>query len=676
MHKLILPAAALLAAALPAVRAAETLAPLGFNVELMDRTADPRVDFSRYAWGNWAKQTEIPADKSRWGAFDGLQDNNWKRVHGILDAAAANPGAPGSPRQKVGDFYAAAMDTAAIEAAGLKPLEPELAQIAAIATPDDLARYVADAQVHIGSPLFGTTIYADQKKNDTIILYLGQGGLSLPTRDYYFDEKYAKFRPGLVEHIAKMLVLAGSAPEAAQKDAEAILALETKLAAVSKTTAEQRDPIANYHKMTMDEAAALMAPFAFKTYLAASRIPASEKELIVSQPDFFKGLGQLLASEPLPLWKTYLRWHALNSSASYLSSAFENEHFRFFGTVLNGTPQQEARWQRVAKVLDNQVGFAIGQLYVEQYFPPAVKARLESMVGMMLGVLRERLGQIEWMSEPTRQKALEKLAAFKVIVGSPEKWRDYSGLKIERSAGYYENIRRGAEFETARQLAKFGQPFDKGEWLRTPQQVNAYNQPSANQLVFLAGILQPPYFDPALDDAVNYGAICAVIGHEVTHGFDDNGRLYDAKGNLADWWTQKDADEFKGRAQKLIDQYSSYEVLPGVKVNGAQTLGENIADLGGVSIAFEALERSLAGKPKTLIDGLTPEQRFFVAWAQMWRTKAREDTLKRLVTSDVHSPGMVRSYGPLVNTPAFFETFGIKPGDPMWRDPALRAKIW
>jgi putative endopeptidase len=642
------------------------------SVDMMDRTVDPKVDFAKFAWGGWAARTEIPADKARWGAFDGLGQNNWIRIHSLLDDAAANPGQSGTERQKVGDFYAAALDTAA----GLKPLAAEFDRIAAISNLDDLARYVADAHLHIGSPLFGTTIYADQKKNDTIVFYLEQGGLSLPTRDYYFDEQYAKFRTGLVAHIAAMFQLAGDTPEAAQKGAATILALETKLAGVSKTTAQLRNPLANYHKMTIDEAAKVCGAFPLQTYLTAAQIPAPEKEIIVSRPEFFAGMGRFLAEEPLDSWKTYLRWQALTSAAPYLSQPFADENFRFFGHELNGTPEQEPRWLRVARVMDGQLGFAIGRIYVDKYFPPEAKTRLEGMVQMMLGILRERIVTLDWMSEPTKQKALAKLATFHVIVGYPEEWRDYSALQIERSAGYYANVRAASWFETRRQLAKFGKPFDKKEWLRTPQQVNAYNQPSANQLVFLAGILQPPYFDPALDDAVNFGAICAVIGHEITHGFDDKGRLYDASGNLSDWWTEQDAKEFKARAQKLVDEYNSFEVLPGLHVKGDQTLGENIADLGGVSIAYEALERSLAGKPRPLIDGFTPEQRFFISWAQVWRTKTRDDALKRYLSVDVHAPGQVWSFGPLINLQPFFDAFSIKPGDPMWRDPALRAKIW
>ncbi len=673
--RLLLAGAAVCAALPPALRAAENMIPVAFTTEWMDPAADPRKDFYQYANGGWLKQTEIPADKSRWGAFDALGENNWRRVRGILEDTAANPGAPGSITQKVGDFYASAMDEAAIDAAGLKPLEPELAMIDAIAGPEDLARYVAHAHNHIGSPVFGSNIYADQKKNDTVIFIMGQGGLSLPTRDYYFDEKYAKFLPQLEEHIAKMLVLAGAEEAAAKAGATRILALETALAKVSKTVAELRDPLANYNKMPVAEAAAKMPGFPLTTYLQALGLPASEKEINVAQPAFFAGLSQLLTDTPLATWKTYLRWHALNASAPYLARAFADENFRFFGTVLNGTPQQEPRWQRAARVLDGQIGFAVSRIYVDKYFPPAVKARLEEMIQNMRDVLHDRIVHLDWMSDATKQKALEKLATFKVIVGYPEKWRDYGALTITRGS-YYANVFNASAFEGRRQLAKFGQPFDRAEWLRTPQQVNAYYQPSAGQLVFLAGILQPPYFDPSLDDAVNYGAICAVIGHEISHGFDDKGRLYDAQGNLADWWTEADAAKFKERSLKLVAQYNSYFALPGLAINGQQTLGENIGDLGGVSIAYEALERSLKGRERKLVDGLTPEQRFFIAWAQVWRTKYRDDALKRYVASDVHSPGPFRAVGPLVNLQEFCDAFGIKEGDPLWRKPEDRTKIW
>lgn len=665
-------AATLGAATAPA--AVVQVSDLKFSVDHMDRSVSPGVDFAKYAWGGWGARTAIPADKARWGSGDMLGENNWARIRSILEESAAKSGAPGSIQQKVGDFYASAMNTEAINAAGIKPLQATLDQIAAIKTVDDLIVTVADAQNHVGAPLFGAFIYADFKDNSKIRFYLAQGGISLPTRDYYFDEKYAKFRDEFVVHIAKMFELAGAAPEAAKADAATVFALEKSLAEVSKSQTELRNPLANYNKMTRAEAAAAMPGFPLERYLSLAMIPASEQEIIVMQPKFFATLGTLL--EPrLADWKVYLRYHALKDSAPFLSSAFEDESFRFFGQVLNGTPQPEPRWQRVAKRMDGQVGYAISELYVARYFPPAVKARLDGMIAIMKDVLHDRIQKLDWMTDATKAKALEKLAAYRIMVGAPPKWRDYSGLSISRD-DFYGNIRNASFFEVKRQLAKFGQPFDRDEFLASPHQVNAYNQPSANQLVFLAGILQPPYFDAEMDDAVNFGAICAVIGHEITHGFDDQGRLYDASGNLKDWWTEKDAAEFKARSDKLVNQFGAYEALPGMKVNGQLTLGENIADLAGISIAYEALERSLVGKERKLIDGLTPEQRFFLSWAQVWKTKTRDDRMKFYLQADPHSPGEFRAYGPLVNVQEFYDAFGIKEGDPMWMKPELRTKIW
>ena len=672
---LLLAALGLTAGALAPLHAANDMIPLAFSPATMDRAADPRADFNAYANGGWLKSTEIPSDKARWGTGDMLGQNNWTRIRGILEEAAAKPGTPGSITQKVGDFYAAAINEAAIEAAGLKPIEADLARIGAIADMAGFASYLAYEHEHGGGSCFGTFPYADQKKNDTMILILGQGGLSLPTRDYYLDEKYAKFLPLFREHMANMFKLAGSAPEAAAADAEAVLKLETEIAKISKSITELRDPIANYNKMSVDEAAALAPVFPLKDYLRASGLPATETHANVGQPKFFSGLNELFTSQPLATWKTYLRWRALSGAAALLPAAFDQENFRFFGKELNGTPAQEPRWQRAARAVEGSIGFALGELYVARYFPPEVRGKLEGMIQNMRDVLHDRIVGLDWMTGPTKKKALEKLASFRVVVGYPPKWRDYSALTITRDS-YFANVKAAAAFESRRQMAKFGKPFDKAEWLRPPQQVNAYYQPSAGQLVFLAGILQPPYFDPSMDDAVNYGAIVAVIGHEISHGFDDKGRLYDANANLADWWTKEDAEAFTARAAKLIGQFNAYEVLPGLKVNGAQTLGENIGDLGGVSIAYEALQRSLQGKERKLVDGLTEEQRFFISWAQVWRTKYRDDALRRYVASDVHAPGPQRAIGPLVNLPEFFTAFGIKEGDPMWVPPEKRAKIW
>ncbi len=417
-------AAALMAVALGVnLRAAETMIPLSFSTQMMDRSVSPAVDFYRYANGGWLKATEMPSDKARWGALDALGENNWQRIHTILDDAAAHPGKAGTNRQRIGDFYASAIDEAAIEAAGMKPLEPELARIAAIKNLQDLSLYVADAHIHNGTALFGIQPYADQKNNEVVLLTAGQGGLSLPTRDYYFDEKYAKFLPELKKHIAAMFALAGTPADEAEKNADAVLALETELAKVSKTVAELRDPLANYNKMSVDEAAALIPEFDFKAYLAACGVPASETSLSVGQPKFFEGLNRLLKEKPLDDWKIYLRWHAITDSAGFLSSAFDRENFRFYGTVLNGTPAQEPRWQRAAKVLDANVGFAVGELYVAKYFPPEVRGKLEAMIQNMRDVLHDRIVGLDWMTEPTKKKALEKLGTFRVVVGYPEKWR-------------------------------------------------------------------------------------------------------------------------------------------------------------------------------------------------------------------------------------------------------------
>jgi putative endopeptidase len=671
--------------------AADTEPPVPrFSIAHMDLTVDPRVDFARYAAGHWYQTTEIPADKSIWGSFNQLEERNRHLIRRVLEEAAAQPGEPGSLQQKVGDFYATAMDAAAIEAAGLKPLEADLARVDAIASVDDLIGVVAalhhrlvpppynpsGAYAPPSTPLFSRVVVADEKHSDTYILHLEQGGLGLPTRDYYFDPRFEKERAAYLEHIAKTFGLAGEAADAAQAHAATAFAIEKALAETSKTPLELRDEIANYHKMTPGDLAAASPGFPVGTYFDAIGLPGDVRPIVVGQPEFFAAIGRMLREKPLADWKVYLRWRVLSDAAPYLSSAFENESFRFNGTVLNGVPAMEPRWQRVARLLDAQIGQAVGRLYVDRYFPPEVRARLAVLVANIEASMKRHLEQADWMSEPTRAKALAKFARFRALIGFPLKWRDYSALVIRRDS-YFENIDRAGRFEVRRQLDRIGQKVNRNEFGLPPQVVNAYFQATANQIVFLAGVLQPPFFDPALDDAVNYGGIGVVIGHEITHGFDDMGRLYDADGNLADWWTEADATQFKARAQKVVDEYNHFEALPGLLINGQLTLGENIADLGGVAIAYDAFERSLAGKPPPpKIDGFTAEQRFFISFAQLWRTKFRDDALRRQVMSNGHSPGQFRAFGPLVNLPEFYAAFGIKEGDPMWRAPEVRAKIW
>ena len=648
-----------------------------FSIANMDPTVDPRVDFARYAAGNWYKTTEIPADKSSWGSFNQLDERNRYLIRMLLDAAAAQPGEPGSLQQKAGDFYAAAMDTAAIETAGLKPIETDLARIDAIASTDDFIRAVAAVQNSFGNPLFRRAVTADDKQSDTYILSLSQGGLGLPTRDYYCDARFEKERAAYLAHIARMFALAGEPAAAAQAHATTAFDVEKALAEVSKTPVQMRDPIANYHKMTPAELAAASPGFPVAAYLDAIGLPAENRLMVVRQPEFLAAVGRLLQSRPLDDWKTYLRWKVLAEAAPYLTAAFENESFQFNGKVLGGAPEMEPRWQRTARVLDTQIGQAVGKLYVDRYFPAEVQARLAAMVANIQVAMKTHLERVDWMSEATRAKALAKFARFRAMIGYPLKWRDYSALTIRRDA-YFENIRRAGAFEARRLLGRIGTKVDRDEFtFLPPQVVNAYFQSSANQIVFLAAILQPPFFDSAADDAVNYGGIGVVIGHEITHGFDDRGRLYDADGNLADWWTEADAKQFKSRAQKLVNEFNGFEALPGLPVNGELTLSENIADLGGLAVAYDALQLSLAGQPAPpRVDGFTPEQRFFLAFGQLWRTKFRDAALRRQVMSNEHSPGQFRAFGPLVNMPQFYAAFGIKEGDPMWRAPELRAKIW
>ncbi len=650
--------------------------PPRFSVGYMDAGADPRADFARYAFGAWQKRNPVPPDKARWGSFNELEQFNQLALKGILEAAAARPHKPGSVDQKVGDFFKSAMDTAAIDSAGLKPVEADLARIAAIASTAELARTLAALHDSGVGGFFRVRVEADEKNSEINALYAYQGGMSLPSKGYYFDGQFEKFRVAFVEHVAKMLALAGDAPESAAAGAKTVFEVEKALAANAKTPAELRDALANYNKMPTADLAGKLPVFPFARYLADRGIagPAAA-DIIVGQPKFFEGLQRQLSERPLSDWKVYLRYHALRAAAPCLAAPFEAEHFRFYSTVLRGTPEMEPRWQRAARVIDGTIGEALGQLYVARYYPPEAKARMDEMIRNITAVMRDRLQKLDWMTEPTRKKALAKFDRFFAKIGHPAKWRDYSSVEI-RPGAFLANVRAATEFEVKRRLAMLGRPVDKAEWRMSPPTVNAYFDPTANNINFPAGILQPPFFDFSLDDAVNYGGIGAVIGHEITHGFDDQGRHFDADGNLADWWTPEDAAQFQARAKKVVEQFNGYEPLPGVKVNGELTLGENIADLGGASLAYEALQRSLAGKERKLIDGLTPEQRFFLSWAQVWRTNMRENALRQQLAVDPHSPGNIRAIGPLVNLQPFYDAFGIREGDPMWRKPEDRAKIW
>ena len=669
-------AAALIARFSASIFAAEPLpAAPRFSVEHMDKTVSPGDDFFQYASGSWVKNNPVPSDKSRWSGFDELQERNWRLVRGLLEAAASGAESGAAARQ-VGDFFHSATDTNTLERLRFQPLQADFERIKALSSVEELLRLAARLHEQGLGVFFSASVGPDEKDSSVYTLNLGQGGLGLPDRDYYLTEGFAKQRAAYEAHIAKMFTLLGDSEADAKAAASKILSLETELAKASKTRTDLRDPLANYFKYRTADLAEKFPAAPLKAYLAEAGV-GGIPDLVVRQPAFFTALEKLLKERPLDDWKTYLRWHVLDGAAPYLHSAAEAESFAFFGTTLRGQPAQEPRWQRAARVIDGSIGEALGQMYVAKYYPPAAKQRMEELIENLKVVFRERLEKLEWMTQPTRQKALAKFERFSRKIGHPEQFRDYSSIAIRRD-DYLGNVRRATAFESRRQLARVGKPVDKNEWLMTPQTVNAYFNPLQNEIVFPAGILQPPFFDVEMDDAVNYGGIGMVIGHEITHGYDDEGRHYDADGNLNEWWTEADAKAFEERAQKLIDQYSGYEALPGLKVNGRLTLGENIADLGGASIAYEALQRALAKDPskRKNIDGLTPEQRFFLSLSQVWRTNWREAELRRRITVDPHSPGQYRAIGAHVNLPEFYQAFGIKEGAPMWRAPELRARIW
>ena len=537
-------------------------------------------------------------------------------------------------------------------------------------------REVAELQLRNVIAMFDSGASPDEKNSEVYALEIGQGGLGLPDRDYYLSDSFAAKREAYLVHIAKMFVLAGETEADAKAHAATILDLETALAKACKARAELRDPIANYHKFPVSEMAAKYPDLGLQEFFDASDIQHLTN-VIIGQPEFFTALDQMVKERPLDDWKIYLRWHVLRRAAPFLAAPFEKESFAFNGTVLSGQPMQEPRWQRSARTIDRTIGEALGQLFVEKNYPPSAEARMRELITNLKDVFHDRLARVPWMTEPTRAKALVKFDLFTQKIGHPVKFRDYSQVDIRRN-DYLGNVERAAIFESRRELARIGRPVDKTEWHMTPQTVNAYYSPSQNEIVFPAGILQPPFFDITMDDAVNYGGIGVVIGHEMTHGYDDEGRKFDEKGNLNDWWTDEDAKAFEARAQKLVDQFDGYEALPGLHVNGRLTLGENIADLGGVNIAYEALERALAKDPskRKNIDGFTPEQRFFLSFSQIWRVNWREAQLRRSNVTDPHAPGQFRAIGPHVNPQEFYDAFGIKAGAPMWRAPELRAIIW
>jgi putative endopeptidase len=647
----------------------------------VDQSVKPQDNFFLYANGGWIKRTEIPPQYSRWGSFNELIEKNNDALHAIAEKAMnTHVDAKLAPDvQKVGDYYASGMDEKKIESLRAKPLENEFKNIDAIKDRNDLLKEIARLHGMGIGVLFNFNSGQDDKDSSRDIAQASQGGLGMPDRDYYTktDEDSKKLRDQYVDHVAKMLTLTGEPAAAASESARKILALETKLAEASRTRVELRDPQKNYNKMALPQVGELTPDWNWQNYFAALDI-IEPRDIDIRQPEFFKAADDVFKSAPLDDWKAYLRWHVINDAAAELSKDFVDEDFNFNQRILRGTKEIKPRWKRVIASTDEAVGDALGQLYVAYDFPPEAKARALELVNNLKEALRDRIKTLDWMDDSTKEEALKKLAAMNVKIGYPDKWLDYSMLNIDRGP-YVLNAARAARFEVERDLKKIGRPVDPTDWGMTTPTVNAYYNPKMNEIVFPAGILQPPFFYAKADDAVNYGGIGAVIGHEMTHGFDDQGRQYDATGNLRDWWSAESATKFKERSQAIVAQYNAYEPLPGLHVNGELTQGENIADVGGVKLAYAALQKALEKTPQAReqkIDGFTPDQRFFLSFATIWKSKQRDEDLKLRLNTDPHSPAQYRVNGPLSNLPEFQKAFDLLSGSPMVRPADKRVNIW
>jgi putative endopeptidase len=647
----------------------------GFDTANLDKTCKPCDDFYQFAMGGWMKSNEIPPQYSTWGSFSRLLDKNQQNLQQILEAAESSKAAPGSNEQKIGDFYASCMDTTAIDAAGTKPMDAEMASIASMKNESDLQAEAARLHKEGVGVLFGFRANQDAKDSSQVVGAAWQGGLGLPEREYYLkqDDKSKQLRDAYVKHVAKMFELLGDSADAAATEATTVLGIETSLANASMKNTDLRDPDKTYHRLKMADLQEMTPDFSWESYFKALGHPEL-KEINVGQPDFFKALNAQLTATSLADWKTYFRWHLLNASAAGLPEKFIAEEFEFRGKTLTGAKEIQPRWKRCVQATDRSLGEALGQLYVQKYFPPEAKAHALVMVHNLITALHDDLQTLSWMGPETRGQATAKLEAFAVKIGYTDKWRDYSALKIDR-VSFLANQRRASAFDFQRRLDRIGKPVDRTEWGMTPPTVNAYNNSSMNEIVFPAGILQPPFYDPKADDAVNYGGMGAVIGHEITHGFDDHGSKFDGHGNLKDWWTPEDQKNFKERAACVQTQFDNYVVDGDLHENGKLVLGESIADLGGITISYAAYEKSLQGKQRPPDkDGFTPEQRFFLGWAQVWGANDRPEYERLMANTNPHPLPRFRGNGPLSNMAEFAKAFGCKKGDPMVREQV--CKIW
>lgn len=652
-------------------------APKSKSIDLadMDKTYSPAADFDNFANGGWKKRFPIPDDKSRFGSFDLLADSGEIQVQKLVAEIVKDKHDAESIAQKIADFYNTGMDTAKIEANGFAPVKPLFDQVEAIQNKDELMKAVADLHTKGIRPMYSIFSDADQKNSEMVVAYLYQGGLGMPDRDYYMkdDERSKSVQAAYQEHLQKMFVLAGMDEATSKANAAVVYSLEKRLASKSLTRLEMRDPHKIYNKMNL-EGLQKISPEINWTAQFQDLGLNNPGDFIVGMPDFATELGKMLKEVSVDDWKIYLKWQVLRSTSSYLSSAFVNQNFDFFGKTLSGQKAQRPRWKRVQEATDDALSEALGQLYVQRYFPAESKKRMIELVNNLRTSLGERIKQLTWMSDETKTKALDKLAAITVKVGYPDKWRDYSALEVSTDS-YVANALRARQFDFNYMISKVNKPVDRTQWLMPPQQVNAYYNPTMNEIVFPAAILQPPFFYVDGDNAVNYGAIGVVIGHEMTHGFDDQGRLYDKVGNLTDWWTADDSKRFGERSKVLVDQFNNYTVLDTLKANGELCLGENIADLGGLNVAFDAMKRAATGNEKP-IDGFTPDQRFFLAYAHLWAQNIRDKEIIRRTKEDPHSLGRFRVLGPLRNMPQFYQAFDVKEGDYMYLKEADRAVIW
>ncbi len=653
----------------------------GLEIANMDSTVRPQDDFFRFVNGNWLKRTAIPSDRGAWGSFNELSEFNNNAVLSVLKKAGENPKyTEGTDQRKASDFFSIGMDSSLAESAGLNPLNPTLKKIEAINNKTDLQNYLIEQELEGGGAFFGFQVFPDLKNSKKMAAYLGSGGIGLPERDYYIktDPKSKETREKYKDHVARMLGLIGLDVTSAKKSAERILALESQLAKATLTKEESRDPVKQYNKKSLSDLSALTPSIIWTSYFNA--LGVKEDSIIVTEPVFMKEVEKIITSYGWNDIKIYLKWTALRGSAPFLNHAVVRESFDFNTKYMLGVDQMRPRWKRVLNTTNAFLGEAIGKLYVDENFPPEAKQKAIEMVENIKLAFAERIKNVDWMSDSTKKASLKKLSTFTVKIAYPDEWKNYAGLIVEKApekASYYQNAVNASTFVVRQNIAKLGKPVNTKEWEMTPQTVNAYYNPLFNEIVFPAGILQPPFYNYKADEAVNYGGIGAVIGHEISHGFDDQGSQFDAEGNLKNWWQEDDLKKFKEKGKALADQFNRYEPLSGVFVQGQFTLGENIGDLGGLNVAYDGLQHFYREHKKPgLIDGYTPEQRFYLSWATVWRIKYKDETLRTQVNTDPHSPGMFRANGPVSNIKEFYDAFGVKPGDKMFRDEKDRVKIW